>query len=228
MTTRGKLIAIEGIDGSGKGTQTARLVDGLRAAGRRCATLSFPRYTETFFGGRIGDFLNGKFGSLAEVDPFLAAALFAGDRFESKAVLEEALARHEVVVLDRYVASNVAHQAGKRSGADRRRLTDWIERLEFEIYGLPRPDGVFLLDLPAAEAQKLIARKAARTYTDRAADLQEADSSYLEGVRQVYLELASASPNWKVVPVVQGTAIRSIDEIAGELLQAALRATEPT
>ena len=87
-----ELIAIEGIDGSGKGTQAAILVDRLRAAGRRCELLSFPRYRETKFGSKIGDFLNGRFGQLDQVSPFLVSLLFAGDRFESKRVLIRALA----------------------------------------------------------------------------------------------------------------------------------------
>jgi len=221
VAQRGKLIAIEGIDGSGKGTQTARLVEALSRTGRRCTSLSFPRYSDTFFGARIGDFLNGRFGSLADVDPFLAAMLFAGDRFESKPVLDQALASHDVVILDRYVASNVAHQAGKRTGHEGRRLTEWIERLEFDVYGLPHPDGVLLLDLPARDAQNLIAKKSARNYTEKAADLQEADAVYLENVRQVYLDLASQNSTWRIISVLRDASLRSIDDIAAEVLQIA-------
>src|SRR5262245_14747793 len=101
VSERGKLIAIEGIDGSGKGTQAARLVAGLQEKGLRVELISFPRYRDTFFGARIGDFLNGRFGGLAEVHPFLAATLFAGDRLESRQLLEDALGRNNVVVLDR-------------------------------------------------------------------------------------------------------------------------------
>jgi dTMP kinase len=214
---RGRLIAIEGIDGSGKGTQAARLVDALRAGGKRVELISFPRYRDTFFGERIGDFLNGRFGSLADVHPFLAAVLFAGDRLESRALLEECLRTNDVVILDRYVASNVAHQASKRTGIERSELIEWIERLEFEVNRLPRPDGVVLLDLPATEAQKLIARKAARSYTQKSADLQEADTTYLENVRQVYLQLASNGTTWSRIPVLKGGAFRSIDEIAADV-----------
>jgi dTMP kinase len=217
VARRGKLIAIEGIDGSGKGTQAARLVESLRADGQRVELISFPRYRETFFGERIGDFLNGRFGGLDEVHPFLAATLFAGDRLESKVLLEEALAGNDVVVLDRYVASNIAHQASKRTGTERRLLMEWIERLEFEVNRLPRPDLVVLLDLPATDAQKLIARKAARSYTEKAADLQEADAAYLEEVRGVYRELADASPGWSVIPVVVDGALRSIDAIGDDV-----------
>ncbi len=100
-TNQGLLIAIEGIDGSGKGTQAARLQASLTRRGLKAALISFPRYQETFFGARIGDFLNGRFGSLEEVHPFLAATLFAGDRLESRSFLNEAIVSHDVVVLDR-------------------------------------------------------------------------------------------------------------------------------
>jgi dTMP kinase len=218
VAERGKLIAIEGIDGSGKGTQAARLVAALQKRGRHVQLISFPRYRDTFFGARIGDFLNGRFGGLDEVHPFLAATLFAGDRLESRQLLEDGLARNDVVVLDRYVASNIAHQASKRVGAERQQLLEWIEKLEFEVNRLPKPDLVVLLDLPATEAQRLIARKAARSYTEKEADLQEADAVYLEEVRQVYLQLAARASGWSVISVVDESGIRMMDAITSDIL----------
>ena len=214
----GLLVAIEGIDGSGKGTQAARLHQALTAAGWKSALLGFPRYSETFFGARIGDFLNGRFGALSEVDPFLAATLYAGDRFESRELLVETLKQSDVVVLDRYVSSNIAHQAGKRRDADRLRLRNWIEHLEFEVYRLPRPDLVLLFDLPAVKAAELIALKAKRGYTDQAADLQEADRTYQENVRAAYLELA-AGPGWETVSVLNDQGLRGMDDIGAEVFR---------
>lgn len=211
------LVAVEGIDGTGKGTQARELADALKQSGRRVRLISFPRYSETAFGRQIGHFLNGRFGSLADVAPGLAALLFAGDRFESKGMLLEAIAESDVVVLDRYVASNIAHQAGKRTGAERDELRSWIEQLEYGIYGLPRADRVILLDLPAETAQQLIARKARRDYTDRSADLQEADAAYLEQVRQMYLELAKNNPAWSCISVSRNKDVRPIVEIAAEI-----------
>ncbi|MBW3543665.1 MAG: thymidylate kinase [Planctomycetes bacterium] len=211
------LIALEGIDGSGKGTQARRLVDRLRGEGRKVAAFSFPRYAETFFGRAVGDFLNGRFGSLDAVDPFLAAVLFAGDRYESRELLLRAAAEHDVVVLDRYVPSNVAHQAAKRAGPERTDLIARIETLEYEVYKLPRPDRVILLDLPVTTARELIARKSPRGYTDRAADLQEADDAYLARVREVYLELAAHRAGWTTVACTRGGELRTVDDIATEV-----------
>ena len=212
------LVVIEGIDGSGKGTQSARLRDRLRARGLRAGLLSFPRYDATFFGQRIGDFLNGRFGQLNEVDPFLASLLYAGDRLESKAELTRLLATNDVLVLDRYVPSNIAHQAGKRTGEQRRELADWIEKIEYDLFGLPRPDLVVLLDIPTKDSQELIAKKEQRSYTTQAADIQEADTDYLSRVRSAYRELA-AERGWSIVSVVHQQAIRSMEDITAEIEQ---------
>ena len=210
------LVVIEGIDGSGKGTQASRLRERLEQRGLRVGLLSFPRYSETFFGQRIGDFLNKKFGELHEVDPFLAALLYAGDRLESKAELNRLLTSSDVLILDRYVPSNIAHQAGKRTGAERRQLADWIEKIEYEIHGLPRPDLVVLLDTPANVSKDLISRKAQRDYTDAAADMQEADTDYLSRVRTAYRELAFER-HWASVPVTESDELRAIEAITADI-----------
>lgn len=211
------LIDIEGIDGSGKGTQARRLCDRLVQSGVTASLISFPRYDATLFGRAIGEFLNGDYGTLDQVHPFLVSLLFAGDRFESKSVLDEARASSEVVVLDRYVPSNVAHQASKCAGAARADLIKRIHSLEFEVFGLPRPDLVLLLDLPVPMAQELVLRKSARSYTHRAADLQEADAAYLERVREVYLDLSRHGSEWRRIAVADGDRVRAIDEVSDEI-----------
>lgn len=216
------LIVIEGIDGSGKGTQAQQLTERLTATGRRVRLLSFPRYRETLFGHAIGDFLNGRFGQLDEVHPFLASVLYAADRFESKQVLADALQQSDVVVCDRYVPSNLAHQGAKLDGAERDELLRTIERIEFEVFALPRPSLVVLLDMPVEIAQRNIAAKKPRNYTDKAADLQEADAVYLQRVRDVYLQLAAIAPHWQRVESVRSGEQRSITEIGDDVLSRVL------
>src|SRR3954452_20357395 len=109
----GLLLAIEGIDGAGKGTQAARLAETAAERGHSVASFSFPLYDDNPFSRAVADYLNGEFGGAGEVHPELAALLYAGDRFHARPQLVEAIRDHDLVVCDRYVGSNMAHQGGK-------------------------------------------------------------------------------------------------------------------
>lgn len=209
------LIAVEGIDGSGKGTQVANLASRVGDAGKNVTTWTFPQYESNRFGKMVGRFLNGDFGGLDTVRPELSALLFAGDRFESLPALRCDLETYDVVFLDRYVASNIAHQAGRLVGEERQQLTDFLLWLEHDLYGVPRPNITFWLDLPVAVAQERIKMKAARSYTDRKADLQEEDTGHLTAASEVYAAL-SDQPNWRRIDCGQ----RSEGDIADELFAA--------
>lgn len=219
------LIAIEGIDGSGKGTQARLLTDALKDQGLNTKLISFPRYEETFLGGAIGRFLNGEFGTLSEANPYLVSLLFAGDRFESRELLLAELAANDIVILDRYVSSNIAHQGSKLPTDQQKSLFEFVDQLEYGVYKLPRPSLNLLLDLPAKTAQDLIGRKNARSYTEKSHDLQEADQGYLNSVRQTYLSLASKNPeHWEVIECLDGDQLRSIEQISQQLLKLVLQA----
>lgn len=212
----GRLIALEGIDGSGKGTQAKRLADRLIDSGRSAQLLSFPQYENTFFGKVIGEFLNGEFGNLDEVHPFFASLLYAGDRFESLGRLRAAMAESEFVVLDRYVASNLAHQVTRAPVDHQPDLLERIKHVEFQVFGLPQPELTIYLELPVPAAQQLIATKAARSYTDKAADLQESNAPYLERVRRGY-QLLSDDDSWSRINCMSGESVRSVEEISDEI-----------
>jgi dTMP kinase len=193
------LVAIEGIDGSGKGTQATLLRDALQAAGRSCGLIRFPRYEETTFGRTIARYLNGEFGELGTVGPHFAALLYAGDRFESLPLIERERAARDLLIFDRYVPSNLAHQAAKLPPHQHDTFIAWVESIEYGVYRLPTPDLVIWLDMPVATARQLIARKPARRYTARAADLHEADVDYLERTAEVYRHLATRGSNWRAI-----------------------------
>ena len=216
----GLLLAIEGIDGAGKGTQAARLAETAAESGRRVASFSFPLYDDNPFSRAVADYLNGEFGAADEVHPELAALLYAGDRFHARPHIVAALQENDLVVCDRYVASNQAHQGGKLSGEARRRLLDWLEEVEYGEFALPRPALVILLDAPVALARRLVGRKAARGYTTLEADIHEADAVHSSATREVYLELAERD-GWQVVSTADkdGTA-RDVDGIAAEIWDA--------
>jgi dTMP kinase len=217
----GFLVALEGIDGSGKGTQAARLAERAREAGRTVASFSFPTYDGNPFAQAVSGYLNGEFGSADEVHPELAALLYAADRFHARPQLVAAIASHDLVICDRYAASNAAHQGAKLHGDERRRLLDWLDAVEFGEFALPRPDLVVLLDTPVALARTLVGRKGARGYTTLEADIHEADAGHSAATREVYLELAQRfgrGGGWHVVPTAgEDGAPRGIDEIAGEI-----------
>ena len=194
MPARGKFIAIEGIDGSGKRTQIEMLADALASRAIECARVAFPRY-EGFFGKMVAQFLNGEFGPLDAVDPHFSALLYAGDRLESKPLIEKALGEGKIVLADRYIGSNLAHQGSRARRQKRAEFLKWLKQLEYEIYDLPKEDLVIYLRVPAKQAQRLVSKKGAREYTKRRRDLQEANLSHLVAAAEVYDELAS-QPNW--------------------------------
>jgi dTMP kinase len=216
----GVLLALEGIDGSGKGTQAARLAAAARAAGYIVALFSFPTYDGNPFSRAVAGYLNGDFGSADEVHPELAAMLYAGDRFHARPQLVAAIGEHHLVVCDRYVGSNAAHQGAKLEGEARAELLSWLEEVEYGEFALPRPDLVVLLDAPFALARQLVARKAARTYTTLEADIHEADAEHSSATRDLYLELAVRN-SWLVVSTEGGDGEpREIGEVADEIWQA--------
>ncbi|MGB2622884.1 MAG: hypothetical protein WA857_16270 [Candidatus Acidiferrum sp.] len=223
MTPAGKLIALEGIDGSGKRTQVDLLEKALVSSGFVVYSTGFPQY-DSWFGKMVGQFLNGDFGDLETVDPHFSALLYAGDRFEAKSHLEIALTQGRIVLADRYIASNLAHQTARAPAADRPAFIAWIEHLEYNIYNLPRESLVLYLRVPPRQAQELIARKSARSYTNVKQDLQEASLRHLEEAAAMYDQL-SRRPNWATIPCFDEAlgAMRPQKEIATEILAAVLQ-----
>ena len=220
MTARGKLIAIEGIDGSGKQTQVRLLEHELKSRGYRITRTGFPIY-DSWFGKMVGQFLNGDMGPLESVDPRFTALLYAGDRFEAKAQLEAALRDGGILLADRYVGSNLAHQTARVPGERRSDFISWIEHLEYSIYGLPKEDLVLYLRVPPQQAQTLVARKSARTYTDAKRDIQEASLRHLEDAADMYDMLSRRSP-WATVQCYDAARgeMRLPEEISRDVFEA--------
>lgn len=195
----GKLIVLEGIDGSGKGTQALKLIERFRQAGNTAVLFSFPRYGQTVGGRLVQRYLNGEFGELDAVSPWLAALPFALDRLESRGRLYRNLQLNDFVVCDRYVASNYAHQMAKLPETEWEDFHTWLRDLEHRVCQAIRPTLTIQLVVPVKHAVKLIARKAQRTYTDRPADIHEADHAYLERVFRAYEFVANREPYWRQV-----------------------------
>ncbi len=219
MTRHNKFLAIEGIDGAGKRTQIDLLCKLFQRKGVAFTRFSFPRYT-SFYGRMVGQFLDGEFGSLSDVDAHFSALLYAGDRLEAKQELESALANGRLVVADRYVASNLAHQGARVATAKRSAFLNWLLELEYKIHNIPAEGLIVLLRVPAAQAQSLVEQKARRTYTRRKKDLQEADLKHLEEAAKVYDRLAKG-PHWLTIECYDAAAkkLRAPTEIHKELAE---------
>jgi dTMP kinase len=222
MTTRGLLIAIEGIDGSGKHTQAKLLEHSLSAKGYRIFATGFPQY-DSWFGSMVGKFLNGDYGPLESVDPHFSALLYAGDRFEAKSRLESMLNDGRIVLVDRYVASNLAHQVARAAAEKRSEFLRWIEHLEYSIYGLPREDLILYLRVPPSQAQRLVGKKSERQYTRAPLDIQEKSLQHLEDAAEMY-DMLSRSRPWATIQCydAQNNALRLPEDIATEVLSAVL------
>jgi dTMP kinase len=218
FTPAGKLIAIEGIDGSGKRTQLDLLEKALTAAGALIHSTGFPHY-DSWFGKMVGQFLNGDFGALDTVDPHFAALLYAGDRFEAKQELSAALDQGKLILADRYIASNLAHQTARVPPAKRDEFIAWIGHLEYNIYGLPHEDLVIYLRVPPAQAQALVSKKTARSYTAAKQDIQESNLRHLEDAAAMY-DILSRRPNWTTVECFDAdrSTMRTPESIAADVL----------
>jgi dTMP kinase len=222
MTPLGKFIAVEGIDGSGKRTQVRLLEKALVARGHTVYSTGFPQY-DSWFGKMVAQFLNGELGALETVDPHFTALLYAGDRFEAKPHLETALREGKIVLADRYIGSNLAHQTARVPPANRTDFIAWIEHLEYNIYRLPRENLILYLRLPPREAQALVSRKSARSYTSVKQDLLEASLRHLEEAAAMY-DTLSRRPAWATVQCFHEARniMRSPEAIAEEVLAAVL------
>jgi dTMP kinase len=220
MTTRGLLIAIEGIDGSGKHTQAKLLEHSLQGLGYKVYSTGFPQY-ESWFGTMVGKFLNGDFGPLESVDPHFTALLYAGDRFEAKPRLESSLNDGKIVLVDRYIGSNLAHQVALAKPEKRAEFLRWIEHLEYSIYGLPRENMILYLRVPPNQAQKLVAQKSERKYTAAKHDILEKDLRHLEDAAEMY-DMMSRSRPWATIQCYDpgNNGLRLPEDIATECLQA--------
>ncbi len=220
MPGRGKLIVLEGIDGSGKATQLEMLARAFASRGIAFTEVSFPRY-DGFFGKLVARFLNGEFGSLDAVDPHFSALLYAGDRWETRTALERDLAAGRTLLADRYIASNLAHQGARAPQATRAQFLAWLKQLEYQVYELPVENLVVYLRVPAVEAQRLVGEKKERDYTKLQRDLQESNLAHLQAASDVYDELAQQA-NWVKVECYDAAAraLRPPEDIHKEILAA--------
>ena len=196
-------IVLEGLDGAGKSTQIRMLRQLFADRSVESEYVHFPRFDSPVYGQLIARFLRGEFGGVQEVDPYLVALIFAGDRADAAPQIRQWLAEGKAVGLDRYVYSNVGFQCAKLpAGEERDRLADWIVNLEFGHNALPRPDLSLFLDVPFAFTERKLSEAREgddRDYLQGGQDIHEASLQLQQDVRSVYLASAAKDPSLRVV-----------------------------
>lgn len=212
--SKGSFFVIEGTDGSGKGTQFTKLVERLQKEGYDVETFDFPQYEQpsSYF---VRQYLNGKYGSAEDVGPYTGSLFYALDRYEASYHIRDAIDKGKVVVANRFTGSNMAHQGTKFEHSEERRgYFIWLDNLEFQMLGIPRPDKSFVLRVPADTAQKLVDKKEKRSYTDKKRDIHEASIKHMERSVEVYDELCNLFPkDFKRIDCVRNDHLLDIDTI---------------
>ncbi len=211
----GKLIVLEGTDGSGKSTQFRRLTARLERENRRFEKLVFPQYSEPS-SALIRMYLGGEFGTHpSDVNAYAASVFFSVDRYASfQKVWGDYYRQGGLVISDRYTTSNAVHQASKEPEKTRQDFLAWLYDFEYDKLGLPRPDLVLYLDVPTGFAQELMRRREAATHTH--ADIHEQDAAYLATCREIG-RAAAKFYGWTVIDCVRNGQMRSIEDIHEEI-----------
>lgn len=209
---KGKLIVIDGIDGSGKSTQLEMLKAELRANGFETETIHFPRHgAPTAF--LVGQYLKGAYKDL---NPYAASIFYAVDRFDASSTIKNWLLEGKIVLSDRYVTANAGHQGCKISEEmERFKFFKWLDNLEYHIFSLPKPDLNVILNMPYLSAHKLL--NARKTKADHMDKMHQTSLTHLRLAQIVYLQLAQLFPNTKLVECLRGKAVLSAQEIHNDV-----------
>ena len=221
MAKRGKLIVIDGTDGSGKTTQANLLIQHFRRDGRKVKFIHFPRYEDNFFGKFIAHCLSEQYYNWINIHPKIASVVYAADRWESKPQIESWLKKGYIVILDRYISSNQIHQGGKISNLKKREdFIKWLAEMEYEVFKIPAPDLTVYLSLPIETVLKLIKDrnyKGARAYLGSKKDVHEKDKNFLKNSIKSALWLAKTQKNWIKIECMKDGELRSFPDIHEEI-----------
>ena len=198
-----KFIVIEGLDGSGKSTQLKLLKNYLDDHNIRFQYLHFPRTDSRIFGDLVARFLRGELGDINHVNPYLIALIYAGDRNDAKKLIEKWLTDDYLVVVDRYVFSNIAFQCAKlKSQDERRKLSEWIKDLEYNYYQIPKPALNIFLNVPFEFTMQNLTNQrdgADRDYLKGKEDIHEKDIDFQRRVQEVYIHEATTDNSLKII-----------------------------
>ncbi len=215
MTDKKIYVAFEGIDGSGKTVQFKKTNEILSSKGIRVGVLDFPDY-ESFFGHEIGELLSGKNDITAnDLDAKSMSLWYAADRWKAFQNFDDS--KFDVVLMNRSTMANAAYQGTRSKNPEE--ISKWVYDLEFNTFGIPKPDIFFIFDIPTSLSRKNVAKKGFRGYVGNDADVYEKDVAFLENVRKCYLTCASIYPGSIVLNCAdENEEMRPIEDISHEIL----------
>ncbi len=216
--SKGAFIVIEGSDGSGKTTHSNLLKEYLEAGGREVATYKFPQYEKPSSYFSVA-YLNGQYGDPEAIGAYKPSLFYALDRFDASNAIRADLEAGKVVLCDRYVGSNMAHQGQKiANGEERSRYFDWIYNLEFKLLEIPEPDVNLVLLMPAEYAYEFMSSRKKRRYTSEQRDVHEANIHHLKRAVAAYKELTTHhSDAFTAIPCMSNDILQSIEDIQTEI-----------
>ncbi len=215
---RGLFIVLDGIDGSGKTTQTKLLIKRLKTGGHKVEEIDFPQYGQKS-AALVEEYLNGEFGTAEEVGPYRASIFFSCDRYAASNQIRKWLRAGKIVIANRYTAANMGHQGGKLSkSSGRKKYFQWLHKLEYKIFEIPKPDINLILHVEASIAQKLALQKRKKIYLkNKRADIHERDLKHLKDAEKVYIEIARTLPHISLIECMEnGNLISRVD--VGQLI----------
>lgn len=215
---KGKLIVIDGTDGSGKTTQVALLTERLKKDGYKVKVVDFPEYYKNFFGKFIGHCLSEQYYNWLHVHPKIASVMYAADRWESSDEIRKWIKSGYIVIANRYVSANQIHQGGKIKSAKKRAdFMEWLDEMEYEVFKIPRPDITLYLSLPINIILQLLkdrdSSKMKREYLKKKKDVHESDVDFLVNSRKSAMKLVKETPNFIKVECAEKGKILSREEI---------------
>lgn len=210
---KGKLIVIDGVDGSGKATQTKLLAEQLVKDGFEIEIADFPQYGKKS-AGAVEEYLSGKYGA---VDPYAGSVFYAVDRFDASFNIREKLESGKIVISNRYVTASAGHQGSKIADRPERiKFFKWLDNLEYKIFNIPKPDLNVILHVPVKVARKLMAkRQETRKFAIEKGkrDIHERDMKHLERAEKVFLEICGLFPNTKLVECFEDNRLLTPQEV---------------
>ncbi len=214
----GKIIVIEGLDGSGKQTQSEKLYNRLVNEGYNVKKIAYPRY-ESPSSSLVKMYLSGEFGKDAnEVSPYIASTFYAVDRYASyKQDYEEFYKNDGILILDRYVTANMVHQSGKITDLDEKeKFLSWLSDFEYGLFGIPKPDKVFFLNIPPKVSQTLIKNRENKFSHEKQKDIHESNETYLNKAYDNACYLINKY-NWDEISCTENEVLRTINDIHEEI-----------